>query len=209
MRKNPDARKQEIRAAALDLFRERGYDVVRVEDVLEKVGISKGGFYHHFKSKEDVLRDIVRDEVSAMLDTSQGKSSSSDPLIQLVTLFEKGSADLGADVGLLGTLTSFHARSAFLDELEKQQDVHLKPFIETIIRDGSKADLFRDVDAAATAEIFVASNNHGNRKAILGQLSDAELVAFNATAIDMLGVYLGVEASLAPLVEKLKVRRGK
>lgn len=64
--KDPKQRKQEILQAAEQLFLSNGYEKTTVEDILRKVGLSKGGFYHHFQSKEDVLLgliDLMMDQV--------------------------------------------------------------------------------------------------------------------------------------------------
>src|SRR5699024_12045067 len=37
------------------LFEEHGFHGVTVNTIVEKVGTSKGGFYHHFKSKDELL----------------------------------------------------------------------------------------------------------------------------------------------------------
>jgi AcrR family transcriptional regulator len=57
--KHPDDRRIEILDAAQALFFERGYERTTVNDVIAKVGISKGGFYHHFSAKEDLLEGIT------------------------------------------------------------------------------------------------------------------------------------------------------
>ena len=48
-------RREEILDCALDLFARQGYDATSVNQLIECAGISKGAFYHHFSSKEDVL----------------------------------------------------------------------------------------------------------------------------------------------------------
>jgi TetR/AcrR family transcriptional repressor of nem operon len=40
--------------AALHVIREKGYTATRVEDVCEAAGLTKGSFFHHFDSKEDL-----------------------------------------------------------------------------------------------------------------------------------------------------------
>ena len=40
--------------AALHVIRAKGYSATRVEDVCEAAGLTKGSFFHHFKSKEDL-----------------------------------------------------------------------------------------------------------------------------------------------------------
>ena len=57
--KDPEVRKQEIVAAAFDLFREKGYDQVSVQDIVKKVGLVQGTFYYHFKSKYELLDAVV------------------------------------------------------------------------------------------------------------------------------------------------------
>jgi AcrR family transcriptional regulator len=57
--KSADDRRNEILDGAQALFFERGYERTTVNDVIAKVGISKGGFYHHFTAKEDLLEGIT------------------------------------------------------------------------------------------------------------------------------------------------------
>jgi len=46
--------KTKILDAALQVIRTKGYSATRVEDVCEVAGLTKGSFFHHFKSKEDL-----------------------------------------------------------------------------------------------------------------------------------------------------------
>jgi TetR/AcrR family transcriptional regulator, transcriptional repressor for nem operon len=39
--------------AALSVFRVKGYTATRIEDICEAAALTKGSFFHHFKSKED------------------------------------------------------------------------------------------------------------------------------------------------------------
>lgn len=51
--------KDNIITAALRLFLLRGYKNVSLVDVAKEIGITKGGIYHYFGSKEDLLRAAV------------------------------------------------------------------------------------------------------------------------------------------------------
>lgn len=53
--KEYNERRDEILAAAEQLFMTRGYDNTSVESIIEVVEISKGTFYYYFKSKEELL----------------------------------------------------------------------------------------------------------------------------------------------------------
>lgn len=48
-----------IRQAAFRCFNERGYDETTVDDVCRTAGVSKGSFYWHFKSKQQVFLSIL------------------------------------------------------------------------------------------------------------------------------------------------------
>ena len=46
---------QAILQAAMELARENSFDKVSVRDICQRAGITTGAFYHHFRSKEDLL----------------------------------------------------------------------------------------------------------------------------------------------------------
>lgn len=80
-RLRPDARIALILDAALQEFSVRGYEATRVDDIARRAGLSKGGLYAHFESKDDVfgalldrvLVDPVLD-LQAMLEHTQSAS---------------------------------------------------------------------------------------------------------------------------------------
>jgi len=71
-------RKQEILDTAMDLFSTKGYSQTTVNDIINLAGFSKGGFYHHFKSKEEIIDSIIMDYVSETLELSN--KIADDPL---------------------------------------------------------------------------------------------------------------------------------
>lgn len=57
--KEYDERKNEILDVAERLFQSKGYNRCTVNDILKEVKIAKGTFYYYFKSKEEVLDEVV------------------------------------------------------------------------------------------------------------------------------------------------------
>lgn len=57
MRKGDQSRKKIIDAAE-KLFAEKGYAATSVQDILDALGISKGGFYHYFDTKMELLTEV-------------------------------------------------------------------------------------------------------------------------------------------------------
>jgi len=58
-KKDAKKRKKEIMTAASELFHQKGYLNTTTQDIINKVAISRGLLYYHFKSKEDILYHIV------------------------------------------------------------------------------------------------------------------------------------------------------
>lgn len=52
-------RRGELLDCAQSLFFEQGYEATTVADIIERAGVSKGGFYHHFDSKEALLEALT------------------------------------------------------------------------------------------------------------------------------------------------------
>jgi len=51
--------RQEILRAAARLFQQQGYDGTSMNDVAAALKLSKGGLYHHFQSKDEILFDLM------------------------------------------------------------------------------------------------------------------------------------------------------
>lgn len=60
-------------AAALDVFRRDGVEAARIDDIVAQVGVSRGTFYFHFPTKEDVLA-LAYAEANARLVTLIGSA---------------------------------------------------------------------------------------------------------------------------------------
>jgi AcrR family transcriptional regulator len=56
-----------VLGAAVDLFAKQGYDRTSVAQVIARAGVAKGGFYHHFASKDDLLYEVYGDLITRQL----------------------------------------------------------------------------------------------------------------------------------------------
>ena len=52
--------KQKIFYCAVSLFAQKSYENVTVQDICDKAEVSVGAFYHHFKSKENIINEGYR-----------------------------------------------------------------------------------------------------------------------------------------------------
>lgn len=97
-------RKEEILATTWKCFAEKGYQGTTVRVIAEKMGLSTGVIYHYYKSKDDILNDLME-----WVEKHQGKLIESveekeDPLEMLGDLFATLLANVGnADLQISST----------------------------------------------------------------------------------------------------------
>ena len=101
MRKG-DIRKQEILDMAETLFCRNGYEQTGIQEILDRLKISKGSFYHHYVSKEALLDGICRRRAEQIFSAA---SAAVDP---------EGSAVLSLDILLTGMIPFRDEKLSFL-----------------------------------------------------------------------------------------------
>lgn len=89
--------RERILSAAARLFRERGYQRTTVRDIASAVGILSGSLFHHFRSKEEMLLEIMRTAaITVCIRAEELASRKAPPLEQLRALIQ---LELGCVVG--------------------------------------------------------------------------------------------------------------
>ncbi len=60
---DPESAKGRLLRGAAHLFREKGYERTTVRDIANEIGIQSGSLFHHFKTKEDILKAVMTETV--------------------------------------------------------------------------------------------------------------------------------------------------
>lgn len=63
MRASTQKKRDYVIEVALKMFIEKGYENVSVDDIISATNTSKGTFYHYFKSKDQIIREISRKQL--------------------------------------------------------------------------------------------------------------------------------------------------
>ncbi|MBK8337369.1 MAG: TetR/AcrR family transcriptional regulator [Sterolibacteriaceae bacterium] len=66
-----EARPQELTAAALSLFVERGFAATKLDDVAARAGVSKGTLYLYFDSKDALFKAVIREGIVPALEQGE------------------------------------------------------------------------------------------------------------------------------------------
>ncbi|MBM9461173.1 TetR family transcriptional regulator [Nocardioides sp. zg-536] len=73
--------------SALDLFERDGFDRTTLQQIVDGAGLTKGAFYHHFQSKEDVLWQIQNEYLDSQIEAATAiREKDDDPVEQLRAL---------------------------------------------------------------------------------------------------------------------------
>lgn len=84
----PATRREELLELAAGMFAERGLRATTVRDIADAAGILSGSLYHHFKSKEEMVDEVLRTFLDWLFDRYQHIiDTEPNPLARLRGLF--------------------------------------------------------------------------------------------------------------------------
>jgi AcrR family transcriptional regulator len=88
MTQPPVSRRDELLVLAATMFAERGLRATTVRDIADSAGILSGSLYHHFKSKEQMVEEVLRDFLDWLFERYQQIiATEPNPLERLKGLF--------------------------------------------------------------------------------------------------------------------------
>ncbi|MFI7573543.1 TetR/AcrR family transcriptional regulator [Micromonospora sp. NPDC049497] len=66
MRESTGGTRDRIKAVALELFTEQGYEATSLREIAERLNVTKAALYYHFKSKDEIVTSFVEDRLDRM-----------------------------------------------------------------------------------------------------------------------------------------------
>lgn len=168
--KYPEQTRERILDAAVTLFIEKGYEETSIQDILDVLKLSKGGVYHHFKSKEEILDAVMQ----------RRAQYAADMLHQIIqnTIADNAKERLKKVLYQLGTDTKMHTLDAVLSsqinphfivgglQVCVKQDA---PIIRGLIEEGLKDGSLQTAQPAFCAEIFLLLLNFWINPVLFGR----------------------------------------
>jgi AcrR family transcriptional regulator len=88
--RDPRDRKEQILRTAVQLFYEQGFAETTMQDIGRAVGLLKGSLYHHIRSKEQLLFEILRDLHSTSLALIDQIDYDSNAPLEQLDIFLRG-----------------------------------------------------------------------------------------------------------------------
>lgn len=150
---SPDRRTQLIQAA-LELFLEKGYEHTRVEDIIDRVGIAKGTYYHYFKSKMNALEAVVEHLVAHYVDQLEAISILETSAKEKMALLWNGFNKLGNTASILQELMKDKENSLLLYRLVRKGMIESIAPHERIVNQGLQEGAFHTPHPKMVAKVL-------------------------------------------------------
>jgi len=167
--KDPEIRRAEIMDASMLLFMEKGYANTTTQDIVDKVNISRGLLYYHFKNKEDILYCLVERYSEKLLrDIHVIVNDDDKTAIEKIRAFIDATIISTDNVSAEGTelqkTVDLKENRYMLDKLSHKLIEKLTIYFERIINQGISEKVFSVKYPSETAEflmtayVFVSNN---------------------------------------------------
>lgn len=187
MKKDAEGTRKKLLDSAQALILDHGFGATTIDAIIERVGLSKGAFFHHFSNKAELGHALVKryadDDYKSLEETlEQAESLSDDPLQQLlilVKLFEQEMEKL--EEPYPGCLFASYLNQAelFDDEVIEIIREWMLKWRKTVMGKLEEIPIPQDVDPESLADMllvifegaFVLSQSLKDPKTVARQLS--------------------------------------
>ncbi|MDA2531462.1 TetR/AcrR family transcriptional regulator [Bacillus cereus] len=154
-----EERRKEILETAERLFLTKGYTKTTVNDILKEIGIAKGTFYHYFKSKEEVMDEIIMRIIKE--DVTKAKRIVSNPDIPVLDKLFKILMEQSPKSGDVKEkmIEQFHQpNNAEMHQKSLVQSIiHLSPVLTEVLEQGIEEGIFSTPYPQETIELLLSS----------------------------------------------------
>lgn len=92
--------KEQIFQAAKRILQRSGYENLSIKNICEEAGVSNGSFYHHFKTKDDLLSYYIEDQPTMnpeLLDIPNSTTEAKDAIVGVYLNYVKYCKELGVE----------------------------------------------------------------------------------------------------------------
>src|SRR5574342_806234 len=159
MQQRSEETRTKIMESAIKLFSNQGYNKASVDDICGEAGISKGAFYHHFKSKQELslaLLDSWLQTIEHAIEASKDKTAP-ETFMQMTEAFPYTfeTAGEGLPMFLEFWLQASRDKKIWDASIAPYRRYH--QYFTSLIRKGVEEGSFVEVDPELTSRMIVAT----------------------------------------------------
>jgi len=187
-------RKEAIMKAAEKLFFEKGYGETSIQDILDILSISKGGFYHYFDSKNALLEEICRERSARDIERIRaelfsGKFSPVQKLNLLLGALHLFNREDPRFVALVLKVSYLDGDVHFRDQMRTYMQDNLRLMVDEVLREGMADDSFFTRNPGQLGRILLMLGYDVNDEVCRILSSESENPECIIAIIDLLDAY--------------------
>lgn len=192
--KKGELRKDAILKTAEKLFFEKGFAETSVQDILDAMSISKGGFYHYFDSKNALLEDICRERSARdieriRMELFSGKFSPVQKLNLLLGALHLFNREEARYVAMVLKVSYMDGDVLFRDRMRAFMIDSLRPMVDETLREGMADGSFFTRNPGQIGKILLMLGYDVNDEACRILASDADNPECVIGLMDLLDAY--------------------
>ena len=196
--KKGEKRKKELLKIAYDMFLTQGYENTSVDEIIEKAQIAKGTYYYYFKSKEQMLEEVI--DIMIDYETEMAK--------QIIGM------DILAPQKIVGIIASikpteaeqpiknalFQPENLLMHHKVRQKLINvLTPLLSEVIKEGVEEGIFEcDNISERVKMLLIISDSTFNE----GTFSEQDISVFIDVTEKLLGAEKGTMSFIYDLIDK-------
>jgi AcrR family transcriptional regulator len=191
--------KQRIIAQGIRLFLRKGFRSTTLNDIIDATGSSKGAFYWHFKSKNELLQTIINQFEETFLDkTIEAVTSMAGSFQTKFRYYHKHITEFALHnkelcMGFMTISAELAGNGTDLEQQIKRVYEKHRDFLKDLVTAGRKENVLKeDLDTDMAAHVIMAINNGMLLEWYMNQNSvDSQLLAKTYREITLTGILKG------------------
>jgi len=159
-KESKDKRIQDILEAAIHEFVDKGYEATSMESIASRAGLTKGGLYYHFDSKDDILiraNDMFMEPVLAFMADAMGRPGAADGLAAYITQYMTYWTRHPREMSFIFLTMTKTISNKNLWHLYDGYTSQITAFFEGIYRKGISAGEFKDFNVRGASVALMAA----------------------------------------------------
>lgn len=147
-------KKQSIYLAAAKIFGEKGFDRASLDEVAERAGVAKGTIFYHFKSKETLFNELLKDGIGKLahgIDEITARDISAREKLDLIVGFHFDFFKKNRDICLIIIEQTGSLQKRWKGNVELIRSVYMRSMEKVIIEAKKEGLIGKKIDTESLA----------------------------------------------------------
>lgn len=196
--KKGEKRKKELLKIAYDMFLTQGYENTSVDEIIEKAQIAKGTYYYHFKSKEQMLEEVIDMMIDTEREMAKQIIATDIPVPQKIVGIIASIKPTEAEQPIQNAL--FQPENVLMHHKVRQKLINvLTPLLSEVIKEGVEEGIFEcDNIPERIKMLLIISDSTFNE----GTFTERDISVFIDMTEKLLGAEKGTMGFIYDLIDK-------